>query len=166
MKITEIWRNDGWWSNLYIVLDNKYRVEVRLFNEGTSDILLETVESNDDMIIQIDDTSCINIDSNIIGREYNLPNNLVRLENMIYSCQYPNYDEVSRSLKEVIGLVKQGNMNLFQIDEYEVKKNNATQMFKKYPDIERFVNDVFLLAHEVVMGMIDKNNEEEQGDGK
>ena len=168
MKITKIWRNDGWYMNMNVVLDNKYRVEVRLFNEGTSDILIETVECNDEVVIQLCDDSYIEIDSSIVGNEYNLPDNLVRLQHMFYSCEYPEYDKVERSLEEVIELVKQGKMNLFKVDEYEMKDNNTTMMFKsgKFKDIERFVNDVFLLAHEIVVEKVrDSNNTRKDKNG-
>jgi len=162
MKITGIWRNDGWWMNMHIVLDDKYKIDVRLFNDGTADILIEDVTDTDALLIQIDDTSCINIESDIIGKEYSLPDNLDELESMIFSCYNPDYGDLYCSYIDIIRIVNKTKMNLFSIDKEDVETNKAKKLFEEYPDIKELVNDIFHLAHHVVVKVIDKQNKREE----
>jgi len=163
MKVTEIWRNDGCYSNMYIELNDKYRVKIRLFNECEVSIQINSVNSVEDRIIQIFNTSRIEIDSSsisLINKEFNLPDDKEQL-NIILSdvCRIPNYGDFSGTYADALKKIK----SFYKRDDYAMKKYDVEAVFEKYgKDIETFVNNAFMLAIEVVVSMMMENKGEQK----
>ena len=157
LRITEIYRSTGISASLYIVFNNKYRIEVRLFNVGTAEVQFEDLERNGSEIMQVFEAPFVKVESDMLGKEYDLPDNFYKLRNMIYSCVYPDYSKIeNKSLGEIIALYDKGELDLFEIDEYETPKyNGVEELFKKHHDgIKRFTNDAFKLGYNIVNDVI------------
>jgi len=156
MKVTEIFRNDGWWSNLYIVLDDKYRVHVRLFNEGKVDIQIDGVESVDEIIVELTNATYIKVDSSLLGNEYSIPNDLEDLTLLLTLSEYPAYNGYTGTYEGLVKKIEDGEIaSLYKKDEYAINKYGAKEQFNKYgEDVASFINDAFILAHKVALSMI------------